>query len=48
MKSHYNRDKMFHFIDTMPSYNGYTLSMINNRISKSGNNIYETIKIKVK
>ena len=27
MKSYYN-DKMFHYIDTMPSYNGCTLSII--------------------
>ena len=27
MKSYYS-DKMFHYIDTMPSYNGCTLSII--------------------
>ena len=42
MKSCYG-DKMFHYIDTMPSYNGCTLSIIigyQNLVT-----IYETIKV---
>ena len=45
MKS-YCSDKMFHYIDTMPSYNGCTLSIIigyRNLVT-----IYETIMTEVK